>query len=161
MPGENSHPPDALARPFSGEEARLKPHDRAPAALAHLLTLLPLWGVIFAAGVIYYYRESSRAVAFQARQAIFLHLAFLAVGVSGILIRLLAVLLDAAFPGAGLDMVASWFDDTKAIGLYIVFAFFPVVSAGLNSMGHGVVYPWIGGRLWEEPRQKEADGIYG
>jgi len=161
MAGDNSHPPENLARAFSLDDGRLKMHERAPAALAHLVSLPPVWGILFASGIIHYYRESSRAVAFQARQAIFLHLAFLAVGVLGILIRLFATLLDTAFPEMGIDAVAGWFNETKAVALYIVFSVFPVLAAALTSMGYAVIYPWIGPRLREEPRPKEADEVYG
>ena len=63
---ENSQSAKALARAFSPATTNLKPHERVPAAMAHLVSLPPIWGVVFSAGIIHYFRESSRAVAFQA-----------------------------------------------------------------------------------------------
>jgi len=161
MSREDRHPREAAPGGFSLADGPLKPPERGPATLAHLVSLLPLWGVVFAGGVSYYYRGNSRAVAFQARQAIVVHLAFLAVGTAGILIRLLATLLDTAFPGIGFEAAAEWFDSVKAVGLYVVFCFFPVAAATLCAMGYNIVYPWIGPHLRQEPGPREVDEIYG
>ncbi len=161
MDSEHSSRSDSLASGFSIERGALKPPERSPAALSHLLSLPPLWGVIFASGVLFYYRESSRAVAFQARQAINLHLAFLAVGLAGLLARLLFALLETAFPGHGLADAAAWFDESKAAALYIAYCFIETLAAAMCAMGHRTVYPLLGRRLWQAPDPKTGDDLYG
>jgi uncharacterized Tic20 family protein len=161
MTSENSRLDDSLARSFWTAEAPLKPAERVPAALAHLLSLPPLWGVLFAAGIAHYYRESSRSVAFQARQAVYAQLAFLSLGVACILIRLAAQLLEAAFPGHGLGLAAAWFGHPKAVALYIAFCACAVLAATLTSLGHNIAYPFLGRRLWETPAPDDAGGLYG
>ncbi len=160
MSRNDSSASEILARAFSPGAASPNPSERAPAAAAHVLSLLPLWGVVFSAGIIQYYRESSRIITFQARQAIFLHLVFLAVGFVGILIRFGAGVLETAFPEQGIAEAAAWFDHSKAIGLYIVYCFFPATSAALVAMGRNVVYPLVGKRLWPQAPQDGLDSVY-
>ena len=73
----------------------------------------------------------------------------------------MATLFAAAFPDAGFEAIAQWFDHTKAVGLFIVYSFFPVVAAALCCVGRGVAYPLISRRLWEPPHRDEEDGLYG
>lgn len=158
---EHSHAVEPEARDFSSEFGALKAYERAPATLAHLLSLPPLWGVVFAMGIIHYYQESSRKVAFQARQAIYLHLGFLMIALAGILMRLALTLIDAAFPGTGFGNAALWFDELPAIGLYFLFCSITILSAGFCSMGYNVAYPYFKKQLWHAPFAEDADDVYG
>jgi hypothetical protein len=160
MSRNDSAPSEILARAFSPGAASPNPSERAPAAAAHVLSLLPLWGVVFAAGINHYYKESSRIITFQARQAIFLHLVFLAIAFTGILIRFGAGVLEAAFPEQGFAEAAAWFDYSKAIALYAAYCIFPAATAALVSMGRNVVYPFIGRRLWPPMPRDGMDSVY-
>ncbi|MCX7011234.1 MAG: hypothetical protein NTW86_01475 [Candidatus Sumerlaeota bacterium] len=50
MSPEDRHPQETPPSGFSLTDGPLKPAERGPATLAHLVSLLPLWGVVFLPG---------------------------------------------------------------------------------------------------------------
>ena len=57
----------------------MKAKDREWAALAYLLAIIPLWGILFDGLIWVHHRESNRKVVFHAHQAIALHFIWLIV----------------------------------------------------------------------------------
>lgn len=58
--------------------AVVREEERGFAAAAHLMAMVPLWGVIFLGGLWLYFRESSREVVFHVQQALVYHMLMLA-----------------------------------------------------------------------------------
>lgn len=97
----------------------MKAKEREWAALAYLLAIIPLWGILFDGLIWIHHRESNRKVVFHAHQAIALHFILLIVFVFFslflIVIKIISVM-DAEV--AGMFEMANW---ALLIGFYLIY----------------------------------------
>lgn len=136
---------------------RLLPAERLPLALSHLATALPVWGLVANALLLFGYRESSRSILFQARQALQLQVVFLALATLVFLAQLVFVLLaTAGLPAALMQVLITlgwWLLCTAAAGQ---------AALGLWGLGRVLgaqffVYPVVG----EEARRLYREELRG
>ena len=119
--------------------------ERNISALVHLLALLPLWGLLIIGIIWLRYKEASRAIVFQALQAIFFQCSFLLLAVIYIILTLfISIIAVINAPLADLLKTMLFWLGVTCAGLYCLAC----LTASLSVLfGKDFKYPVIGQRI--------------
>lgn len=124
---------------------KMRHPERTEACFAHLAGMLPIWGALVMGWILWRNRERSRPVAFHAQQALFFHIAVLAIYPALWGLELAGRLAGVVRPDVGelLQAIARWL-------IVILFASnVLVVFRGASRVidGRSFDYPFFGKRL--------------
>lgn len=142
--------------PAEASLAVVREEERGFAAAAHLMAIVPLWGVVFLAGLWLYFRESSREVVFHVQQALVYQMMMLAAFCVWLIVEL------ALMP---VRVLAPWLADrageVNLTLLGVVLALYAVgclVGCVQTYRGQAFLYPVIGRRVLRGAARKSMMG---
>jgi uncharacterized protein len=121
--------------------------ERGNIFLAHLFTIIPLWGILFNGIMWVSFKDRSRKIVFHAHQCIFFQVVFLAAIIVGLIFNLLVKLISAINGTIGALL---GFVNSSIISLIIIIYFGSCLYAMWSILqGHDFEYPFIGSKLRE------------
>lgn len=125
----------------------MKHEERSMAALAHLVVIIPLWGILFAGIIWLYFKEKSKAVVFHAQQAIFFQVILLIIIVVALVFQLFCSIIAVInSPLAAILNAGNW---VLTIVCMVVYAAACLYAAWSVLEGRDFEYPFIGRQLRE------------
>lgn len=125
----------------------MKQEERSMAALAHLVVIIPLWGILFAGIIWLYFKEKSKAVVFHAQQAIFFQVMLLIVIVIALIFQLFCSIIAVInSPLSAILNAGNW---VLTIVCMIVYVAACLYAAWSVLEGRDFEYPFIGKQLRE------------
>lgn len=144
-----SHPDDVRL-------AIVREEERGFAAAAHLMTMVPLWGVVFLACLWLYFRESSREVVFHVQQALVYHMVMLSAFCVWLLVDLALMPVQVLSP-----WLAAGAKEANFALLSIVLGVYGLgclVGCVQTYRGQPFLYPVIGRRVLRGAARKSMMG---
>ncbi len=133
----------------------MREEERRYAALAHLLAIVPGWGILGDAGIWLVFKERSREIVFHAQQAIFFQVSLLLFVVVYVVISLVEGILRLISEG-----LANFIHSTNLFFLtlcYVVYALVCLYGAFRVLSGGEFQYPVIGQRMAEGFRRQSGE----
>ena len=125
----------------------MKHEERSMAALAHLVVIIPLWGILVAGIIWLYFKEKSKAVVFHAQQAIFFQVILLIVIVVALVFRLFCSII--AVINRPLAAILNAGNIVLLVVCVVVYAAACLYAAWSVLEGRDFEYPFIGKQLRE------------
>jgi uncharacterized Tic20 family protein len=123
----------------------MRAEDRPYAALAHILAIIPLWGIVFNWILWMNFKEKSRDVVFHAHQAIFFQLPLLAVFIIAVIFQILCLIISVVNnPIAKILQYSNWVVFVIILIAYVLTCLYGAIAV-LD--GRDFEYPYIGRRL--------------
>ncbi len=133
----------------------MREDERRYAALAHLLAIVPGWGILGDAGIWLVFKERSREIVFHAQQAIFFQAALLLFVVVYVVISLVEGILRLISDG-----LANLIHSANLFFLGLCFAIYAVIclyGAFRVFTGGEFLYPVVGQRMAEGFRRQSNE----
>lgn len=121
--------------------------ERGFAAACHLLAAVPLWGIVFLAGIWIYFKERSREVVFHVQQAMMFQMVLLAVGVFALVVQMIALPMNVLH--SGLSNLITTLNTFFLITVYTAYVCVCLWGVVQTMMGRPFLYPLIGRRVLE------------
>ncbi len=138
------------------ETALVRREERGFAATAHLFAAIPLWGLVFLAVLLVWFKERSREVVFHIIQAMVFQGLLLLPLIGYSLVELMARMLVVLSPAASSAVHLA--NNSLAIFAYILYACICFYGAFATYAGRPFVYPFIGRPVLEGARRKFSEG---
>lgn len=130
----------------------MQKEDKDISGLIHLLNIIPLWGIAFNGIIWYTYKDKSKVIVFNALQSIFFQIAFLIIGILGILFQFFSILVGYLLPQIGHFLKSANY--TVLMIFLIIYIFFCLLGAWKTFSGEEFQYPYIGARLKKETAEE-------
>jgi uncharacterized Tic20 family protein len=136
-----------MAEKSTGRAVIVREEERGFAAAAHLLTAIPLWGLVFLAALWIYFKERSREVVFHIQQAMMFQAAILVALLVWVFASLVTLPINVLSPGlAELISRANLFLLASCYAVYVAVC---LAGTVLTMLGRPFVYPVVGNRVLE------------
>jgi hypothetical protein len=138
------------------DTALVRREERGFAATAHLFAAIPLWGLVFLAVLLVWFKERSREVVFHIIQAMVFQGLLLVPVLGWVVIELLGRMVEVLSPtiSEGVHLI-------NAGLLFLVYTLYVVVclyGCAATYAGRPFLYPFVGKPVLEGTRRKFSEG---
>jgi uncharacterized Tic20 family protein len=133
-------------------------NERSVAVLCHLSTIVPIWGIVVNAILLFGFRERSRVVCLHARQGIGYQVVLLLLAIAWILGEIFLGILSVAGTGGDILERTQSYIWIAVICVYGAYSAICLTGAVQAFRGRIFAYPFIGTRIYAQYAERLGGG---